>query len=59
VFYLAIELFLDGTQLLGAEGAEVDCGVLVSSDFGCLGERWRGRVKKLTCLSLLLTAGHF
>lgn len=26
---LAIELLLDGAQLLGAEGAEVDWGVLV------------------------------
>ena len=59
MLYFAIELLLDGTQLLGAESAEVDCGVLVSSVFGCLEATWWGRVKKLTCLSLLLTAGHF
>jgi hypothetical protein len=61
VLYFAIELLLDGAQLLGAESAEVDCGVLVSSGFGCLGATgpWWGWVKKLTCLSLLLTAGHF
>jgi hypothetical protein len=38
VLYFAIELLLDGAQLLGAESAEVDCGsVLVSSVFGYLG----------------------
>lgn len=31
MLYLAIELFLDGAQLLSAEGAEIDCGVLVPS----------------------------
>jgi hypothetical protein len=40
MLYFAIELLLDGTQLLGAEGAEVDCGVLVSRVFGCLGATW-------------------